>query len=146
MANNDDNYRNGFTAEECQKDRKDRDTSKEPKDSLWNKEHGERIAAREAANTPWSAVKAAREIAEKTLIIQQTLAEEMYKPKVENGLTIRPTKEEQQALDIRQSIALKQVYDILYRHIDNPFSDPAKCATFNESYEVLRRYYEEQYK
>lgn len=86
-----------------------------------SKEHGERIAAREAANTPWKA-------------------------KVVNGLTMRPTKDEQQTLDIRQNISLRKIYDILRAHIDNPFSDPAKCAAFNESYEILRRYYEEQYK
>jgi hypothetical protein len=85
-----------------------------------SKEHGERIAAREKANAPWD-----------------NICKATGKPK---------HKETQQELDIRQNLALRQVYDILYRHCNDSFSDPAKCQVFNECYENIKKYYEEQYK
>lgn len=90
----------------------------DPRDT--SKEHGDRIAAREKANAPWDKINKAT-----------------GKYEVEKS---------QQELDIRQNISLRQVYYLLYRHMDDSFTDRAKCAVYNECYELLKTYYEEQYK
>lgn len=44
-----------------------------------------------------------------------------------------------------QEYSIRRVYDILLKHLDEPFEDPAKEAVFDDLFDILRCYYDNQY-